>query len=735
MLLFLVALLPFCKGALPAPPLLQPNPLAGVVSALRAFAAASPAIAPSGLDRQSLLQTIAPVVQWFLPHQNASTGAIIDPATHLEMEYATPCFAHAAATLVVHGGRSDLLGAAAAALTCSIRELTHPPCATASCDFFALPVMRTLDLLLPLVPAATGEAWVGGLKNITLKTWEKTGNNWELTAAAGEYIRIVKKGWGGAALNWTYWEGRIGFLATAGAGGFFSPEGMFLDNIGASGRVTSPMAYDAFGSTYPAVLLNDGYNETGFYRDFLGETTQRGVWTRAAYQSPLGEQPVGGRSNQHQFAEATLCAVAHLYARKAMDAGDAQGACQLKRAAQLYHSSLRRWVRPDGALQITKNWYLNYTERFGFMSYSYFSNYNLLPASWLALAFEFFDETIPECAGIADIGGAAFAVDNVNMRKVYASVGGTYLELMTGADAMFDASGLNRLHYDACALPSKPTPCRLPSLLGPSQGPGISGNFGGAWGEGGGLSTGLVWALAADAPGAPRRSLANKTLLDITCAYTRVSPTNSPGSGVGFTTSYVLWGEGVLVTEDYAVAPSGGLVNVTASLAFPGPSALFALLTSAAAAAAAASGAAASAPPLAFFSPPASPALARALAAGDLGAFLAAAPAPLHAEGPPPLRSLGVSFPAMAFDGLLNYTVRLGWQKDAVLVQLPQQGSAEEGALSFSARSAGQALVWTHDQGSVFPSRNGLLSPVYAEVASPAALSISYQLAVVPWQA
>ena len=361
-------------GSLPPPPELQPNPLAGVVSALQAFASASPPLTPSGQGRQQLLQTIAPVVSWFLPYQNATTGSIIDPDTHQEMEYATPCFAHAAATLVVHASRPDLLPAASAALTSSIRQLSHPKgvgqgCATASCDFFALPVMRALDLLSPLVPAATAADWVSSLKAITIDSWERTGNNWELTAAAGEYIRIVKKGWGGGALNWTYWESRIGYLATVGAGGFFSPEGMFLDNIGGSGRVTSPMAYDAFGSTYPAVMLADGYNSTGVYAAYLSATTQRGVWTRTAYQSPLGEQPVGGRSNQHQFAEATLCAVAHLYARQAAAAGDAQGACQLKRAAQLYHQSLQRWVRPDGALQITKNWFLNHTQRFGYMGY------------------------------------------------------------------------------------------------------------------------------------------------------------------------------------------------------------------------------------------------------------------------------------------------------------------------------------------------------------------------------
>ena len=370
----LLAFLPLlASAALPPEPPLQPNPLEGVSSALRAFAAAAAAPSPTGFTRQTYLSTITGIVEWFLPHQNATTGAIIDPATHEEMEYATPCWAHAAATLVARGGRSaDLLAPASLALSCSIGQLAHAVgqgkgCATASCDFFMVPVMRAFDLLSPLAPPATVAAWEAGLKAISYASFEYTGQNWELTAAAGEYVRLVKKGWvTNPSINWTFWEGRIGRLANVG---YWSAEGLFLDNVAGS-PLPSPMAYDAFGSSYPAVLLAEGYNATGAYRNFLAATQQRGVWARASYQSPLGEQPVGGRSNQHQFAEATLCAVAELYAGMAAAAGDAAAACQLKRTAALYHRSLRRWLRPDGAIQITKNWFLNYTERFGFMSYS-----------------------------------------------------------------------------------------------------------------------------------------------------------------------------------------------------------------------------------------------------------------------------------------------------------------------------------------------------------------------------
>ncbi len=155
----LFAILPLCvaSAALPPEPPLQPNPLEGVTSALRAFAAAAAAPAPTGFTRQTYLDTITGIVNWFLPHQNATTGAIIDPATHEEMEYATPCWAHAAATLVARGGRSDLLAPASLALSCSIGQLAHAVgqgkgCATASCDFFMVPVMRALDLLSPLAP-------------------------------------------------------------------------------------------------------------------------------------------------------------------------------------------------------------------------------------------------------------------------------------------------------------------------------------------------------------------------------------------------------------------------------------------------------------------------------------------------------------------------------------------------------------------------------------------------------
>ena len=719
--------------ALPPIPPLQPNPLAGVVAAQRTFANITP-VSPTNLTKSSYLDTIAGVVDWFLPFQNPS-GAIIDPASHQEEEYSTPCFAHAAATLVLYAGRSDLLAPASLALTWAVHGLATANCASASCDFYAVPVMRAVAYLSPLVANATAALWESELRSITPSTWEFTGQNWELTAAAGEYVRMVAWGWSSPPpYNWTLWESRLGRLATIGGGGFWTPDGIFNDNWNAP--KVSPMAYDAFATSYVAVLLAEGYNATGVYASYLGPIMERGVWTHAAYQSPIGEQPVGGRSNQHQFAEATLCAVAELYAARAAAAGDAAGACALKRAARLYHGSVRRWRREDGALQITKNWFLNYTERFGYMSYSYFSNYNLLPVSWLALAYEYADEALPECAAPADVGGVAFAVAENTMRKVYASLSGTYVEIMTGADPQFDASGFNRFHFDSCSLGTA-RPCSLPSLLGPSQAPGLSGNAAvhasddhrggsGGFSSSSGIAMGPFWTFVGDAT---VHTLANNTLQTILAAVVTAAPTNSPSTGVAFTVEYVLWNAGLLVTEAYTLPASGGAVNVTASLSLPGAAALASRMVRAAAAHDGVT---------VFYSPPVDRALASHLAAGDVEAFLTSAP-PINAPRGA-FATMGIQFPVLVFDGTTNSTVATPgvWAPDTVLVQHPTNTSAAVGALAFYvAPVSGRQLTWSSfDPLVTVPSRNGLLTPVAASVpVSSDAPTMSYSLRVVPWQA
>lgn len=746
----------------PTPPPLQPFSLAGVVAAQRTFAAGVP-VTPSGLSSSSYLDTIAQVLPFWLQYQ-AANGSVLDPMTQQEEEYGTPCFAWAAAALVAHAGRTDLLPNASAALNVSISQMASrdaPPggggaCPQATCDFFALPVMLAYKYLAPLVAPATAAAWTAALQGLTISTFTLPGQNWELTAAAGEWIRMRQLGWETPAFNWSLWESRLQRLATVeGASGFWSPDGLFDDNAGQ--LKSSPTAYDAFGSTYGIALLQEGYgttNDTAPLGGWLSEMSRRGVWSRAAFQSPLGEQAVGGRSNQHQFAEATLAAAAEYQGSRAAAEGDVQGACMLRRAARQYHTSVRRWIRSDLDTQrpwlaITKN-YFPYPLRFGYMGYSFLVNYNLLPLAWLATAHEWAapDSAFGECATPADVGGAVVVLPDSQTRKVYASVRGTYIEIMTGADPEYDAAGMNRLHIDFCAIAnaSDPAPCRLPSLLGPSQAPGLLDSAAAPGGLA--LSTGIFWRLASDAPSV-RRTLANNTLQTILGALVTPGTGNSPATGVGFTLQYVLWGEGALVTESYSLSPSGGLVNVTAGVSLPGDDALLSILADGAHAAQACRAAAAARNDVAAtavcpsYIPPADAAAAAAIASRDVAALraatgvLAARPGTAGSTGAV-FSAFGVQWPAIVFDGRTNYTLQMAPPANSAVLGLPRGSpfaTPQDGAVEFAvAPPPGRNLTWTFDSASWAPSRNGILSPVYAELdtVNSAAPQLSYSLRLVP---
>ena len=83
---------------------------------------------------------------------------------------------------------------------------------------------------------------------------------------------------------------------------------------------------------------------------------RRAAITSLFMQSPWGELPAGGRSAHHQWNEAEQCVTYEIYATQAQKAGDAQLAGIYKRAAHLALSSMFRWVRPSGEMQIVKNW-------------------------------------------------------------------------------------------------------------------------------------------------------------------------------------------------------------------------------------------------------------------------------------------------------------------------------------------------------------------------------------------
>lgn len=291
-LLLCAQLLALAAGLTAPPPPLPPFALEGVVAAARAFAAATPLQAPTGLTRASYLPVIGGIVQYFRHLQNAE-GAIIDQYRGAETQYATPCFAFACATVVSNGGDPSLLPNCTAALGRAIEELATATCADGHCAFFGKPVVFAYRILSKLVAPSVAAGWRAGL--LALDPWKDYGfpsGNWGLVAAVGEFLRASVLG---ADANTTWFEDMLAYqLGGQGHDQSYSytPNGLYEDHSGDAGL--NPLPYDTFPSSgYLTVLLHEGYN--GTFAPIIAELMERAAWSHLLMQSPIGEIPTGGR--------------------------------------------------------------------------------------------------------------------------------------------------------------------------------------------------------------------------------------------------------------------------------------------------------------------------------------------------------------------------------------------------------------------------------------------------------
>jgi hypothetical protein len=202
------------------------------------------------------------------------------------------------------------------------------------------------------------------------------------------------------------------------------------------------MAYDHFARLWALDLLDEGYR--GRHAAHLETLVERGAWMSMFMQSPWGELPCGGRSAHHQWNEAQQAVTFESWAARFATRSDPAAAGACKRAARRSLQSIGRWVRPSGELWIVKN-RMDPAARHGYESYSFHSQYNLLAAAMLAVAWSRADDRIREAPCPADTGGFAFAIQPA-FHKLIANAGGTYLEFDTGADLHYNPTGLLRVH-------------------------------------------------------------------------------------------------------------------------------------------------------------------------------------------------------------------------------------------------------------------------------------------------
>jgi hypothetical protein len=137
-----------------------------------------------------------------LPHWNdrdpgdALNGAIIDPYTRDEVQYATPLFAFNVATLLAHGRAADLVTPGLRALDRAARDISTGQANDHHGEFFAAPMVKALRTFEaprarhPEITAETIEAWRRRLRAPrTLFMNLKVKQNWRAFAMRGEWLR------------------------------------------------------------------------------------------------------------------------------------------------------------------------------------------------------------------------------------------------------------------------------------------------------------------------------------------------------------------------------------------------------------------------------------------------------------------------------------------------------------------------------------------------------------------
>jgi hypothetical protein len=120
----------------------------------------------------------------------------------------------------------------------------------------------------------------------------------------------------------------------------------------------------------------------------------------------------------------------------------------------LAHKSVRRWRRSSGDIFIVKNRF-NPAHRHGYEVYSAYSADNLLTSSMLATAYMYCNDSLPEGPEPAEVGGFVFEIRDFH--KLFANVGGMYVEIETLPNRRYDSLGLARVHVsdvDPLVMPS-----------------------------------------------------------------------------------------------------------------------------------------------------------------------------------------------------------------------------------------------------------------------------------------
>lgn len=357
--------------------------------------------------------------------------------------------------LIAHGRRRDLLPVFLEMMEFCCKEI---PQVKAANDFSVREIICCLWEIEKsgVVNCETTDRWRAYLREIEPTTCytkyatsvTDTVRNWALFSAVSEYFRVKA----GLCDTMEFIELQLEQQLQ-----WFDENGMYMDKLDAQKH--HPIVYDIVPRGLMALLLNQGY--CGKHYDAIDAILKKSALLTLKMQSPTGEIPFGGRSNQFLHNEAWLCILFEFESRRYVKMGDLQMAARFKAATLKALSVMDEWLEKEPIRHI-KNRFPTET-KYGCEGYAYFDKYMITAASFLYAAYTICDDTIED--EYEERFEPCVFVTSDHFHKLFLKSGGYGVEFDLNADPHYDANGLGRVHREgapsvicmSCPCPKEPS--------------------------------------------------------------------------------------------------------------------------------------------------------------------------------------------------------------------------------------------------------------------------------------
>ena len=385
--------------------------------------------------------------------QDHDSGRIIDPYVHRETPTATARYVGALGALMLQGRCHGLARSCAKALDAVLEDLES--CATNHGEFLVKESLFAFTALEKEVAPERRRRWAhvftscdperAYAKSRTNTPDAEKRQNFVSFALAGEAMKKHLH----LADNETFFRS------------YLEEQLERFDELGMYRDPGAPMVYD--------ITARMNLELAAFYADWhlpclkeLRKKLRSGAMCALLYQSPSGEMPFGGRSNQQNFVEASFALICEAEARRFKVEGDMLMASVLRRAAARAVHSVTPYLTSE-PIHFNKNRFPPETQHGRQLSYGYYGAYTLLIASQLAAAGLLADRTIPFTATTPAETGTFLWTTADAFHKVFANMQGSHLDMELCSEGDHDAVGWGRWHVSGAPpeLPlSTPVPAR-----------------------------------------------------------------------------------------------------------------------------------------------------------------------------------------------------------------------------------------------------------------------------------